>query len=188
MAPLGRILRGDDVRLYRDAAAALRNAKAEAAEHRAAAMRDAVAARADLLAAARQDSDREMTRILVATEAEARRRLAALPAEIATAIAEGVAKVIAGVDLAEAVARAAQKALAELNEQHTVIVRVNPLAEARTRAALASQSALIRVRADPGLAPDDCIVETPAGFVRAGLSAQVERLRTALVAAAAEHG
>lgn len=186
-APLGRILKAEEVRLYRDAAAALRNAEAEAAAYRARAIRDAESAGADRLAAARQEADREITRILVATEAEARRRLALLPTEIATAIAEGVAKVIGGVDLAEAVARTAQKALAELAERHTVIVRVNPLAELRTRAALANHSALVRVLADQGLAPDDCILETPAGFVHAGLSAQIELLRTALLAAAAAH-
>jgi flagellar biosynthesis/type III secretory pathway protein FliH len=185
-APLGRILRADEVRLYRDAATALRNAEVEAREYRTAAMRDAERARADLLATARQETEREITRILVATAAEARRRLALLPMEIATAIAEGIAKVISGVDLAEAVARAAQKALAELTERHSVVIRVNPLAEVRTRAALANH-VLIRVLADQGLASDDCILETPAGFVHAGLSAQIETLRAALLAAAAEH-
>lgn len=186
-APLGRILRAEEVGLYRDAATALRNAEAAALEHRTAAMRDAERARADLLAAARQETERETTRVLVATAAEARRRLALLPMEIATAIAEGVAKVISGVDLAEAVARAAQKALAELAERHAVVVRVNPLADARTRAAFADQSTLIRVLADEGLAPDDCILETPAGFVHAGLSTQIETLRAALLAAATGH-
>jgi type III secretion protein L len=186
-APLGRILSAAEARLYCDAEAALRHAQAEAAEHRAAAIRDAEGARADLLAAARQESDRETTRILVAAEAEARRCLAALPREIAIAIAEGVAKVIGGIDLAEAVARCARKAVAELSERHVVFVRVNPLAQERTRAALADHGALVRVLADPGLAPDDCRVETSAGFVHAGLSAQVEVLRAALLAAADEH-
>jgi len=185
--PLGQILRADEVRLYRDAATALRNAEVEAREYRTAAMRDAERARADLLAAARQETERETTRVLVATAAEARRCLALLPTEIATAIAEGVAKVISGIDLAEAVARAAQKALAELTERHSVVIRVNPLAEVRTRAALADHSALVRVLADPGLAPDDCILETPAGFVHAGLSAQIETLRAALLAATVDH-
>jgi len=186
-APLGLILKADEVRLYRDAATALRTAQAEANRLRSAAMHDAERARADLLLAARQETERERTRILVTTAAEARRCLALLPTEIATAIAEGVAKVISGVDLAEAVARAAQKALAELTERHSVVIRVSPLAEARTRASLAHHNALVRVLADQGLGPDDCIVETPAGFVRAGLSAQIETLRAALLAAVAEH-
>lgn len=187
-APLGRILRAEEVGLYRDAAMALRNAQAAAAEHRVRAQRDAEAARAELLATARQETDRETTRILAATEVAARRRLVLLRTEIATAIAEGVARVIAGVDLAEAVARAAQKALAELTARHTVTVRVNPAAEARTRAALADRGAVVVVRADPALAPDDCVLETEAGFVHAGLGAQIERLREALLAAAAEDG
>jgi type III secretion protein L len=186
-APLGRILRADEAGLYRDAAAALSNAEAEATEHKAAAIRDAERSCADLIAAARQETERERTRILVATEAEARRRLALLPTEIAIAIAEGVAKVIGGVDLADAVARSARKALAELTERHTVVVRVNPVVEVWTRAVLAKESGLIRVLADQALAPDDCILETPAGFVHAGLSGQIEMLRAALLQAAAEH-
>jgi len=187
-APLGRILKAEEVRLYRDAATALRNAEAEAGALRDAAMREAERARTDLLATAHQETERERTRILAASAAEARRSLALLPTEIATAIAEAVAKVIGGVDLAEAVARGAQKAFAELSERHSVVVRVNPLAEARTRAALASDNTLVRVLADQALAPDDCILETPAGFVRAGLSAQIEALRAALLAAVAFHG
>jgi type III secretion protein L len=186
-APLGRILSAEQAQLYCDAAAALRHAEAEATEHRAAAVREAEAARAELLAAARQESDRETTRILVAAEAEARRCLAALPTEIAIAIAEGVAKVIGGIDLAEAVARCARKAVAELSERHTVIVRVSPLAQEQTRAALAEHGALVRVLADPGLTPDDCRLETPAGFVHAGLSTQIEVLRAALLAVADGH-
>ena len=188
VAPLGRILRAEEVRLYRDATAALRNAEAAAAEHRVAAIHAAEAARSELLTAAQEETRRETTRMLVATEAEARRCLAGLPMEIATAIAEGIAKVIGGVDLAEAVARAAQKALAELTERHTVIVRVNPLAQGRTRAALANYDAATRVVADAELPPDSCILETPAGFVRAGLNEQIEMLRAALLEAADQHG
>jgi type III secretion protein L len=186
VAPLGRILRADQVGLYRDADAALRAAVTAAAEKSAAAAKEIEAARAACLAEAAQEAQRETARILAETASAAQRYLAALPRQIAEAIAEGVAKVIGGVDLAEAVARAAQRALVELAEHNAVVVRVNPLAAERTRVLLAGQGRVSRVVPDPNLAPDACIIETPAGFVRAGLAAQIATLRAALEAAAGE--
>jgi type III secretion protein L len=180
-APLGRILRAQDVRLYQDAASALRIAQDDAEALRSAALRDAEVIRADCLAKAREEQNRQSIHVLATAEAEARRCLSALPAEIAIAIAEGVAKVIGSLDLSEAVARAAQKAMTELTDRHTITVRVNPLAEDHTRAALQGEPA--RVIADPALDPDACILETQTGFVRAGLNEQIAALRHALLEA-----
>lgn len=188
IAPLGRILRAEEAGLYRDAEGALRAAEVAAAEMHARAAREIEAARARTLAATEQEMQRETARILIETEATAQRSLASLPCEIAEAIAEGVAKVIGGIDLAEAVARAAQRAMAELGERHAVVVHVNPAAQARTRARLAGRADGARVVADAALAPDACIIETPSGFVRAGLEEQIATLRAALRAAGCGDG
>jgi type III secretion protein L len=193
IAPLGRILRAEHVGLYRDAEAALCTAQAAAMELRAAAARDAAAIRAAHIADLEHEVRRETARILADTAAAAQRSLAALPREIAEAIAEGVAKVIGGIDLAEAVARAAQRAMAELADRHAVVVHVNPVAQARTCARLTATGPGVagpgvRVIADAGLAPDACVIETPAGSVRAGLEDQLAILRAALNAAACDDG
>jgi type III secretion protein L len=184
IAPLGRVLRAAEAGLYHDAATALRTAEAAAAEMRATVAAEVEATRAARLAAAEQEMQRETARILVETQAAAQRSLAALPREMAEAIAEGVAKVIGGVDLAEAVARAAQRAMAELAERHGIVVRVNPAAQGRTSARLAGLGRGVAVVADPALAPDACVIETPTGSVRAGLQDQIAILRAALDAAA----
>jgi type III secretion protein L len=186
IAPLGRILRAREVGLYRTAEAALHVAETAASEIRSVAASDIEASRTARLADAEQEARRRTVQILAETSAAAQRSLASLPREIAEAIAEGVAKVIGGIDLAEAVARAAQRALTELTERHAVTVRVNPQALGPTRMGLARRDGGVVVVADPGLAPDACIVETPAGFVRAGLEEQIATLRAALTAAA--HG
>jgi flagellar biosynthesis/type III secretory pathway protein FliH len=188
IAPLGRILRAEEVGLYRDAEAALRAAEAAVGAMHARAAQEAEAACAARLAAAAQEMQRETARILIETEAAAQRSLAAMPCEIAEAIAEGVAKVIGGIDLAEAVARAAQRAMAELAKRHAVVVRVNPAALGRTSARLDVRGNGVRVVADPALTPDACIIEMPAGFVRAGLEEQIATLRAALKAAACADG
>jgi type III secretion protein L len=184
IAPLGRILRAEEAELYRDAAEPLRTARAAVAEMRATAAAEVEAACAERRAQAELETRREKARILVETETAAQRPLAALRFEVAEAIAEGVATVIGGIDLAEAVARAAQRAIAELAGRHGVVVRVNPVAQGSTRARLPGRGKDVVVVADPALAPDACIVETPAGSVRAGLQDQIAILRAALNAAA----
>jgi len=184
VVPLGRILRAAEVGLYRDAEGALRAAKAAAAAQRAAALAELEAECAARREAAAQETAREQARSLAETEAAIQRELAALHREIAEAIAEGVARVIGGLDLAEAVARAAQRAVAELSTRHAVTVRVNPLAHDRTASRLASRGATVRVIADATLPPDGCIIETPAGFVRAGINEQLDAIRAALTTAA----
>jgi type III secretion protein L len=186
IAPLGRILRATEVGLYCDAATALSAAKADAAEIRAAAQRDAAAALTERRAEAERQLRRDTVRILADTATAAQRSLAALPREITEAIAEAVAKVIGGIDLAEAVARAAQRAIAELVERHAVVVHVNPVAQARTHARLTLLDPPVRVVADAGLAPDACLIETPAGSIRAGLQEQIAVLRAALTAAVSD--
>jgi type III secretion protein L len=183
LAPLGRIIRAEDAGLYRDAAGAMRAAEAAAADHRAAAIAAIEADSTARRAATAQQIQQEQVRILAETAAAAQRSIASLRREIAEAIAEGVARVIAGIDLAEAVARAAQRAVAELAAHHALVVHVNPLAHDRVAARLGARRA-VRVVADATLPQDDCIVETPAGFVRAGLQQQLETLRAALIGAA----
>ena len=184
VVPLGRVVRAEEVGLYRDAEGALRAAKAAAAAQRLAGlaeMEEECVARRE---AAARETEREQTRILAETESAVQRELAVLSRQIAEAIAEGVARVIGGLDLAEAVARAAQRAVAELTAQHTMIVRVSPVAQDRAATRLASHGATARVIADATLPSDGCIIETPAGFVRAGISEQLDAVRAALIAAA----
>jgi type III secretion protein L len=188
IAPLGRIVRAKEAGLYCDAESALLAARAAAEEIRTAAALQIELSRTEAMAEADHEARQETARIVAETAAAAQRTLAALPLQIAEAIAEGVAKVIGGIDLAEAVARAAQRALAELVEQHAVVVHVNPTAQGGTRARLAAWGSGARVVGDAALAPDACVIETPAGFVRAGLAEQVATLRAALVAGAAGDG
>ncbi len=177
LRPLGRVVPAEEARLYADAAAARAASAAEQAAQRAAMAQEC----ARLRAAAEQEAETAKARMLAEASAAIRNELAGLRREIAEAIAEGVAKVIGGMDLAEAVARAARRAIAELEDRHVVVLRVAPEAAPGVRSRI---GALARVEADAGLAPDDCVLETPAGFVKAGLARQLAILREALREAA----
>ncbi len=178
--PLGRILRAEEAGLYRDAAAAYDAAQQHGEQLRQQIMADVAAECAGQRAAARQEASREAAQVLAEAAAASQKMVADMHRDIAEAIAEGVAKVIGGVDLAEAVARAARRAIAELTDRNSLIVRVNPMAAPRTRGLLTAHGDGIRIVADETLQPDECTIETRTGFVRAGLSEQLAALREAL--------
>lgn len=181
--PLGRVLRGDEVALYRDAAGALAAAQLAAAQHRAEAAETAEQERTRIMAEADAQARAEAARLLADTALATQRALAGLRLEIAEAIAEGVAKVVGGLDLADAIARSAQRALAGLVELHGITIRISPETLNSVRARLPDNGGL-RVVPDETLAADACIIETRAGFIRAGLSEQLAVLRQALREAA----
>jgi flagellar biosynthesis/type III secretory pathway protein FliH len=87
-------------------------------------------------------------------------------------------------DVAEAVARAAREAIDELVERNGIVVRVHPAQVALVRERLAGWGEAARVVSDDTLPRDGCVIETQAGFIRAGLGEQVEIMRRALAEAA----
>ena len=183
--PLGTLLRAEEAGLYRDAAGALATARETAQRLLAEAKREIAAERDRVLAAVRAEADAAAASMLADTAAATQRALAALPIELAAAVADGVARVIGSLDLADAVARAASCALDELTERNNVVVRVPPTAVAAVRAQLAPWEPGVRVVADLALPADGCVLETRAGFVRAGLREQLDILAEALRNAAA---
>lgn len=178
--PLGRILRAEEAGLYCDAAAAYDALQRHGEQLRQQIMDEVAAECAQQRATARQEASRAAAQMLADAAVAAQKMVADMHCDIAEAIAGGVAKVIGGVDLAEAVARAARRAIAELTDRSGLVVRVNPLAAARTRARLATHWGDVRIIADETLPPDECTIETRTGFVRAGLSEQLDVLRAAL--------
>jgi flagellar biosynthesis/type III secretory pathway protein FliH len=134
--------------------------------------------------AGRAEGAAEAAGLLAQTSAGLRRELAAMEREIALAIAEGVAKVVRGLDLAEQVARAARRAVEDLQDRTGLALRVAPGAGAAVRAALSG----VQVVEDPGLGPDDCVVETAGMVVRAGVQAQLDAVRRGLLAALGREG
>lgn len=179
---LGRVLSAGDASLYQDAAEALAMAEDEARSIREAAAREAAAARAAYLAEADREAQARAGLLLAETARAVQVRLAGLQAELGAAIADGVARVIGGIDLAESVALAAAQAVAGISQTHAATVRVAPEAAAVVARHLAPWGDALRVVPDEQLAADGCVVESEAGFVRADLSAQLAALRAALQA------
>ncbi len=183
--PLGRVLSAAEAGLYRDAEAALALMGTAAREQREAAAKALAAECRTAREAAEQEGHRAAARLLAQTAARAQGEIARLPGQIAVVVAEAVARVVGGLDLAEAVARAARRAVEELRGRHGIVVRVAPACAAAVRARLSGLAADLLVAEDRTLDVDECVIETGAGTVRAGLSQQLAVLRDALDRAAA---
>lgn len=183
IVPLGRIIPAHEAGLYADAAAARVNARnaasrvIRAARHEAAAIREA----------ARLDGEQEGRGALATTLLEApiavQAVLDALEGEIADAIAAGVEAIIGSFDVGEGVARAAKQAVAELRDRHGVTLYVAPSVRDAVARGL-HDYADIRIEINSTLVDDACEIHTRAGHVRAGLTQQLDALRSALRKAA----
>jgi type III secretion protein L len=182
--PVSCVIRAEELPLYHDASSALAAARVAADELLSEAKRQADAERAGARAEGLAAAQTEATQLLAVTAANARRQLDGLCDAIAAAIADGVAAVIGDLDLSDSVARAAAYAVATLQEQGRVTVRVAPSHAATARGRLAHDAEFCRVVEDATLGPDDCVVETEAGTVRAGINAQLTAMRNALRQAA----
>ena len=182
--PLGRILRAAEAGLYNDAAGALAAARAEADALLAQARDEAAAEREHILHDAAETARNEVTRHLAEAAAQTARALDALAPALADAIADGVARILGERPAAELTAAATAACVSRLQDRAGVTVRVPPAHVTETRDALQGLGGpAVQVQADAALGDDECVVETQAGFVRAGAAAQLARLRDALQAA-----
>lgn len=180
--PLGGVLRAAEAGLYADAAGALAAARAEAARLLADAAAGIEAERACARAEAMAAAEGEKASLLADFAVSASRELAGLRTALADAVAEGVAGILGAKPAAEAAAAAAVHAVESLRDRTGITLRVPPGQVEAMRDAVGDPA--VRVLADATLGDDGCVIETAAGFVRAGIAPQLKRLREALRAAA----
>ena len=180
--PLGRVLRAAEAGLYADAAGALAAARADASRTVAEAAAGIEAERAQVRAEAAAAAEGERARLLADAALRVSRELAGLRAALAEAITDGVARILGARPPAEVAAAAAAHAVESLHDRTGIVVRVPPDQAASVRNAVGDPA--VRVLADATLGGGECVIETAAGFVQAGVAAQVARLREALRMAA----
>ena len=182
LRPLGRVLRAAEAGLYADAAGALATARSEAARMVADAAAGIEANRLGARAESAALAEGERARLLADAALSTSRELAGLRAALAEAVADGVARILGARPAAEVAAAVAAYAVESLEDRTGITVRVPPGQADAVREAVGDPA--VRVLADATLGDDECVIETAAGFVRAGAAAQVARLREALRAAA----
>ena len=180
--PLGRVLRAAEAGLYADAEEALAVARAEAAQLLADAAVEIRAERVRAHAEAIAAAEGEKARLLADAALRVSRDLAGLRATLAEAIADGVARILGARPAADVAAAAAAHAVQSLQDRTGITIRVPPGQADAVRDAVSDPA--VQVLIDATLGEDECVIETAAGFVRAGVVAQLVRLREALRVAA----
>lgn len=127
------------------------------------------------------------TRASVATSARIDAAWHALDEDIAACIVDATRRIVAGAGRTELLKRQIRHALALARSRKPLTVHVAPDALERARAAIGVPDARVRIEADAAIAPDGCIVETEHGVIDAGLDAQLDALRTSVLAALDTH-
>lgn len=155
---------------------------------------EAAALRQEARAAGRAEGAAEMRQqaaaYLAAAQAQARAFVDASEQRIAALAVAVVSRIAPGLEPADTVALLARQALAAVQAERYLNIRVHPAAVAATRTALqewrlahpALESA--QVIGDEALEPLACLLESDLGSVQAGFSAQLDSVRRSLAAAA----
>jgi len=192
----GAVVLGQDWRTPRDAIAPLSTAvdllraveaRAERIETEAAAAQTAgrergrQAGRAEGFEAARA----EVAQRLAALEEDARAERAALRDSVGALALEVVRRIAAALGPTAMVEALAERAVREVLPDQPLTVRVAREAVGGVERRLWPLDATVQVVADPTLSSTDCLVETPAGRVDAGLNVQLAALDRAFTASAA---
>lgn len=153
------------------AATTLRNDASDASESAAEQARAEgfAAGRAEGLAAGAAELRDELLRLATADS----ERAAVQRGDLARLGLEVVRRIAADLGPAEMIAALADKAAAAVAPETPLTVRVPPPALARARARLAVRA---KVEPDETLGPNECVLATPLGEVRAGLDTQLAQI------------
>jgi type III secretion protein L len=134
----------------------------------------------------------ESIKHILEAQKQARELVTASESRIVELAISIVARIVPRLGQDELVAALAAEGLAAIQEERHICVRVGSAAEKCTRAMLDQWQAshpeveTVELVSDPLLDPMACVVETELGRIEVGLSAQLEAVRTALAAVAAE--
>jgi type III secretion protein L len=135
----------------------------------------------------------EAIKHVLEAQKQAREWVAASEARIVELAVSIVARIAPRLDQGELVASLAAEGLAAIRDERHISVRISSAAEKTTRTMLDRwQSAHPEVEAveliiDASLDPMACVVETELGRIEVGFSAQLEAVRSALLAVASDN-
>jgi type III secretion protein L len=123
---------------------------------------------------------------------QARELITASEARIVDLAISIVAHIAPRLDQAELIAALAAEGLAAINDERHVSIRISQTAEKSVRSMLDKWQGAhpefesVQLLIDPQLEPTACVIETDLGRIEVGLAAQLEAVRTGLLASLTE--
>jgi flagellar biosynthesis/type III secretory pathway protein FliH len=143
-------------------------------------------------AAGTANAQSEAIKHILDAQKQARELVASSESRIVELAVSIVARIAPKLDQGELVAALAAEGMAAIQEERHITVRVSSAAEKATRAMLDRwqlahpEVEIVDMVIDPQLDAMACVVETELGRIEVGLAAQLEAVRTALIAVASE--
>ncbi|MCR4264836.1 type III secretion system stator protein SctL [Nitratireductor sp. ZSWI3] len=186
LRPTARLLKAEEAKAWQDGYAFLAAAEEEARQMREAARRAYAAEYARGFGDGKAKGEAEAARLVGETVGKVDRYLAGLRGEIVTLALDVVEQVLGAFDTADLVARAAERAIADIRSAKYLRVTVHPDAVETMRNrldALVQPSRFgfsIEVNGDAELAADACIIATDAAVIDAGIDVQLKAIAESL--------
>ena len=174
--PSAKIIPAEQFNAWRDARQLLAQANAQIEQSREQARREGHEA-------GEAEGRQAILRALIDTQARADRYLEEMDKEVAALVIALVERVIGETPHEDRTLAAARQALKRLRKHKRVRVQVPPMKLEHFRAALADlpsptgQTGWFTVEADQHLHDGECVIATEAGYIQAGIDAQLENLR-----------
>ena len=181
-----KIIKRDNAALLRCSEATLQSARDTASDM----LRQASIQAATLLEAAqaqgREDAENEKARLIVQAIAYRESWFTGLESELASVVASAVRTIFAEYEEDQRLAIAVSRALAEMQRQKGVVMRVHPsrhrcVRDTVDRLFSARQwGAALTVEADTSLEPSACVLVSPVGVIETSLESQIQAIEDGL--------
>lgn len=174
--PSGKVVAGDDYQVWLDARQLLQRAHDHLDQSRKEAQKEG-------FQAGEAEGRQAILRVLIDTQARSAQYLEQMDREVAAIVIALVERIIGKTPKADRTLLAARQALVRLRKHKNVRVQVPPGEVERFRTALADipsptgHTGWFVVEGDAHLASEDCVIATEAGYIQAGIDAQLENLR-----------
>ena len=178
--PAATIIRGSDLRIWRDAGAMLEDAQRQAASIREAATAAFEAEARRGYQEGRERAAEEMAQPLLAASQAAEAALREIEAAMPALVCDIIEGMLGDCDLRELLRPAVRHAIGRLRRGTAAVLRAAPDCLQALRVALeeAPDAALgVRIEVDPALAAGRCLFESELGTVELGIEAQLRVLR-----------
>ena len=185
LRPAGPVVSAAELGIWGEARAGLAAAHRHAVETRRWASTLVERERARGYAEGRAAGTEEAARLVAETSARAADHLAALERELPALVHGIVADILGGFEPGDLIARSVHHAVARLQPEAEVTLRVAPgEIEAVCHALGDLGGRLLQIEVDPALRPGECCLRSAVGSVELGVEAQLRALRAGLTAVA----
>lgn len=181
-----KIIKRDDAELFRSVDVALQSARDTAVSMLEAASAQATAILEATQARGKEDAQQERDRLIAQAIAYREDWFRGLESELPSVVANAVRVIFAQYEEDHRLAIAVSRALAEMRQQKSIVVRVHPSRHSGVRNTVdclifaGHVGTSLTVEADASLEPNACVLTSSVGMIETSLESQIQALEEGL--------